>query len=267
MSDQFSRNRLMFGDEGVQALQRAHVAVFGLGGVGGYAAESLVRSGIGAIDLIDCDTVDITNVNRQIIATHRTLGMKKTDAAEQRLLDINPACRITKHDCFFLPETAHLFSFAQYDYIIDAVDTISAKIELIVRAQEARTPLISAMGAGNKMDPTALRVDDIYNTSVCRLARVMRKELRKRGIAHQKVVYSIEETLTPATPTQPGGSPADQEASSERCADSTDTDAQDAVPCTPHPKRATPGSNAFVPSAMGLVLGAEVARDLMHLSR
>lgn len=267
MSDQFSRNRLMFGDEGVQALRRAHVAVFGLGGVGGYAAESLVRSGVGAIDLIDCDTVDITNVNRQIIATHRTLGMKKTDAAEQRLLDIDPTCRITKHDCFFLPETAHLFDFTQYDYIIDAVDTVSAKIELIVRAQEAHTPLISAMGAGNKMDPTALRVDDIYNTSVCRLARVMRKELRKRGITHQKVVYSIEETLTPATATQPEGSPVDQDTLSEHRPDKASAATPDTALRTPHPKRATPGSNAFVPSAMGLVLGAEVARDLMHLSR
>lgn len=267
MPDQFSRNRLMFGDEGVQTLQQAHVAIFGLGGVGGYAAESLVRPGIGAIDLIDCDTVDITNVNRQIIATHRTLGMKKTDAAKRRLLDINPTCRITKHDCFFLPETAHLFDFAQYDYIIDAVDTISAKIELIVRAQEAHTPLISAMGAGNKMDPTALRVDDIYNTSVCRLARVMRKELRKRGIAHQKVVYSIEETLTPAAPTQSEGSPVDQDASSERRPDKSSAATPDAALRTPHPKRTTPGSNAFVPSAMGLALGAEVARDLMHLPR
>lgn len=267
MSDQFSRNRLMFGNEGVQALQQAHVAIFGLGGVGGYTAESLVRSGVGAIDLIDCDTVDITNVNRQIIATHRTLGMKKTDAAEQRLLDINPTCRITKHDCFFLPETAHLFNFAQYDYIIDAVDTISAKIELIVRAQEAHTPLISAMGAGNKIDPTALRVDDIYNTSVCRLARVMRKELRKRGIVHQKVVYSTEETFMPAATARSEEPPADHSTDPEKHPDKADAIAQGAASCVPHPKRATPGSNAFVPSAMGLVLGAEVARDLMHLSR
>lgn len=236
--DQFSRSRMIYGESGVERLSHARVAVFGLGGVGGNVCEALVRTGLGAIDIIDKDFVDITNLNRQIIATHRTLGMRKIDAMEQRLLSINPSCKITKYDCFFLPETADQFNFSRYDYIVDAVDTVTAKIELIVRAHKAKTPIISAMGAGNKTDPTALQITDIYETSVCRLARIMRKELRKRGIDHLKVCYSSEPSCTPF-------------------ADKTEPEST-----TKQSTRPAPGSNAFVPAAMGLALASEVVRDI-----
>lgn len=223
-ADQFSRSRMLYGEQGIARLQEAHVAVFGLGGVGGHVAESLARTGVGALDLIDHDVVEMTNLNRQLIATQATLGMSKTEAAKQRLLDIVPNCQITVHDCFFLPENADQFDFSAYDYVVDAVDTVTAKLALIERAMQAGTPIISAMGAGNKLDPTALRIDDIYHTSVCPLARIMRKELRRRGINHLKVCYSTE------PPHKTGSS--------------------------------TPGSNAFVPAAMGLCLAAEVVKDL-----
>lgn len=232
--DQFSRTRLLFGSHAPALLQRKRVAVFGIGGVGGYTAEALVRTGIGSIDIIDHDTVDITNINRQIIATHSTIGQSKVDVMEQRLHDINPQCHITKHACFYLPETAHQFDFQTYDYVIDAVDTVTAKIHLIMQAQATHTPIMSAMGAGNKTDPTALRVADIYDTSVCPLARIMRKELRKRGVTALKVVYSLEAPLE----ARPSTDPASQ-------------------------RRSTPGSNAFVPAAMGLALAAEATKDLL----
>ena len=240
--DQFSRSRMIYGESGIERLSHARVAVFGLGGVGGNVCEALVRTGLGAIDIIDKDVVDITNLNRQIIATHRTLGMRKIDAMEQRLLSINPSCKITKYDCFFLPETADQFSFSHYDYIVDAVDTVTAKIELIVRAHKAKTPIISAMGAGNKTDPTALQITDIYETSVCRLARIMRKELRKRGIDHLKVCYSSEPSCTPF-------------------ADKTEPESM-----AKQSTRPAPGSNAFVPAAMGLALASEVVRDITSYS-
>lgn len=249
MVDQFSRSRLLYGEKGIETLSRARIAVFGLGGVGGHIAESLVRTGVGAIDIVDHDTVDITNVNRQIIATHDTIDMNKVDAMKQRLLSINPHCRIIKHDCFYLPETADEFDLSIYDYVIDAVDTVTAKLELIVRTHEAKTPIISAMGAGNKTDPTALHIADIYETSVCPLARIMRKELRKRDIKHLKVCYSTEPpkeqiTQTETNPTENNGTP------------------QEKAVLT---RRSTPGSNAFVPAAMGLAIAAEVVCDLIKV--
>ncbi len=250
MVDQFSRSRLLYGEKGIETLSHTRIAVFGLGGVGGHIAESLVRTGVGAIDIVDHDTVDITNVNRQIIATYDTIGMNKVDAMEQRLLSINPHCSIVKHDCFYLPETADEFDLSIYDYVIDAVDTVTAKLELIVRANEAKTPIISAMGAGNKTDPTALRIADIYETSVCRLARIMRKELRKRGIDQLKVCYSTEapkEQAVHAEIKQPESNKIPQEGAA-------------------HTRRATPGSNAFVPAAMGLAIAAEVVRDLTQIT-
>ena len=243
MVDQFSRSRLLYGEKGIETLSHTRIAVFGLGGVGGHIAESLVRTGIGTIDIVDHDTVDITNVNRQIIATYDTIGMNKVDAMEQRLLSINPHCSIVKHDCFYLPETADEFDLSNYDYIIDAVDTVTAKLELIMRAHAANVPIISAMGAGNKTDPTALRIADIYETSVCRLARIMRKELRKRGIDQLKVCYSTE----PST-----------EAHSENPTES--------ISGNKSARRTTPGSNAFVPAAMGLAIAAEVVRDLTQIT-
>ena len=246
MVDQFSRSRLLYGEKGIKTLSDTRIAVFGLGGVGGHVAESLVRTGIGTIDIIDHDTVDITNMNRQIIATYGTIGMDKVDAMEQRLLSINPHCRIIKHDCFYLPETADEFNLSIYDYVVDAVDTVTAKLELITRAIKANTPIISAMGAGNKTDPTALRIADIYETSVCPLARIMRKELRKRDIKHLNVCYSTDapkvQAASPETkPTEAHDMPQEEAA---------------------HSRRSTPGSNAFVPAAMGLAIAAEVVCDL-----
>lgn len=236
--DQFSRTRLVYGPDGVDRLAHAHVAVFGIGGVGGHAAESLVRSGLGTITLVDSDEVSLTNLNRQIIATHRTIDMPKVDAMEERLRAINPTCHVIKRRCFFLPENADEFDFAAYDFVIDAVDTVTAKIALIERAKAAGTPVVSAMGAGNKTDPTALRIADVSETSVCPLARIMRKELKKRGIRNVPVAYSLE------PPTPPHDLGGDAEAPAEG-------------------RRAVPGSNAFVPSAMGLAIGAYVARKIM----
>lgn len=241
--DQFSRTRLVYGYEGVDALQQARVAVFGLGGVGGFVAESLVRSGLGAIDIIDKDVVSLTNLNRQVIATQDTIGRPKTEVMAERLALINPACRVTTHHCFYLPATADEFDLSSYDYLVDAVDTVTAKLALIERAQRTHTPIISSMGAGNKTDPTAIRIADITKTSVCPLARIIRKELRRRGLAPIKVGYSIEPPRTPATLA-----PEDTELPDEG-------------------RRSVPGSNAFVPSAMGLAIGAEVMRDLIALAQ
>ena len=218
----------------MERLRCARVAVFGVGGVGGYTVEALARSGVGQLDLIDNDTVSLTNLNRQIIALHSTLGQYKVDAAAARVRDINPDCEIRTYRTFYLPETAAQFDFAQYDYIVDAIDTVSGKLALAQQAQEAGAPLISAMGAGNKLDPTAFEVADISQTSVCPLARVMRLECRKRGISKLKVVYSKEKAKRPAVP------------SSE-----------------PHAQRRDiPASNAFVPSVVGLIIAGEVIREL-----
>ncbi len=236
MLSQFSRTQLIFGKDAMDRLSRSRVAVFGIGGVGGYTVEALVRSGLGAIDIIDDDKVCLTNINRQIIATHKTVGLYKVDVMEERILDINPNVKVFKHRIFFTPETADLFNFSEYDYIVDAIDTVTGKIELVMRANETHTPIISSMGAGNKVDPTKLKVTDIYKTSVDPLARVMRYELRKREIKRLRVVYSEEIPIIPEDP---------QETESEYTQ-----------------KRQVPGSNAFVPSAAGLIIAGEVIKDL-----
>ena len=239
MLNPFSRLELMIGEEAVARLKNSRVAVFGVGGVGGYVVEALARSGVGTLDLIDDDTVNLTNLNRQIIALHFTLGMHKVDAAMARIRDINPDCTVNAHRAFFLPETADQFDFAQYDYVVDAIDTVTGKLELISRCKKAGTPIISAMGTGNKLDPTQLEVTDLAKTTMCPLARIMRKECHKRGIDHVKVVYSREEALTPL---DDDGNPLPAPEGSTR--------------------RSIPGSTAFVPSAAGLIIAAEVVKDL-----
>ena len=242
MLNQFSRTQLLLGSEAMEYLAQCRVAVFGVGGVGGYAVEALARSGIGALGLIDDDKVCLTNLNRQLHATHSTVGKYKVDAAEQRIRDINPDCRVTTYKTFFLPATEDQFDFSQYDYVVDAIDTVKGKLALAEKAQAAGTPIICAMGAGNKLDPTAFRVADIYQTSVCPLARVIRTECRKRGIKKLKVVYSRE------TPTRPLGEiPADERPGSSR--------------------RDIPGSTAFVPAAAGLIIAGEVIKDLCAAGR
>ena len=237
MANEFSRLELLIGSEGLEKLKNARVAVFGVGGVGSYAVEALARSGIGAIDLIDDDEVSVSNINRQLIALRSTVGRAKVEVAAERIADINPECRVRTYRTFYTPETAGEFDFAQYDYVIDAIDTVSGKIAIAVQGEKSGTPVISAMGAGNKLDPTAFEVTDIYKTSVCPLARVMRRELKKRGVKRLKVVYSREEAMTPLTA-------ADEEN-------------------TAHKKRQTPGSAAFVPSAAGLILAGEVVKDII----
>lgn len=232
---QFSRSQLLFGEDGMARLKSARVAVFGIGGVGGYAAEALARGGVGALDLIDNDTVSLTNLNRQLLATHATVGMPKVDAARARLLQINPDLALRVYPVFYTPETADQFDFSCYDYIVDAIDTVTGKLCLAERAFAAGTPIISCMGAGNKLDATAFQVADISKTSVCPLARVMRKELKKRGINHMKVVYSQEEALTPVG--------AEEEAAALG-------------------KRQIPGSTSYVPGVAGLILAGEVIKDL-----
>ncbi|MCD7945676.1 MAG: tRNA threonylcarbamoyladenosine dehydratase [Clostridiales bacterium] len=250
MLNQFSRTELLLGREGMERLARARVAVFGIGGVGGYALEALARSGVGALDLIDDDQVSLSNLNRQIIATQQTIGQYKVDAARQRIEEINPDCHVTVYKTFFTPETAGQFHFSDYDYIIDAIDTVTGKLALAEQAVRAGVPIISSMGAGNKLDPTALEVADISQTSVCPLARVMRKELKKRGIYHLKVVYSRE---PPLTPLEVEGSDEMAEPSDSRSG-------------TPS-RRQTPGSNAFVPAAAGLIAAGEVIRALSGFER
>lgn len=244
MLNQFSRTELIFGHEGMERLKAARVAVFGLGGVGGHAAEALVRSGIGQLDIIDNDTVALTNLNRQIIATHKTIGMYKTDAAGERFHDINPDCVIRKFRTFFLPENADDFDFSVYDYVIDAIDTVSGKLALIEKAKAAGVPIICSMGAGNKTDPTAFEVADIYSTSVCPLARVMRQQCKKRGIKSLKVVYSREQ---PNILSEKSSFLEEHNASSE---------AKNAG------RRDIPGSNAFVPSVVGLIIAGEVIKEI-----
>lgn len=240
MENQFSRTELLVGAGGMERLKNARVAVFGIGGVGGYVVEALARSGIGTLDLIDNDKVCLTNLNRQIIATHSTVGEYKVDAAKKRVLDINPEAVVNTFKTFYMPETAAEFCFDVYDYVVDAIDTVTGKIELILRAEESHTPIISSMGAGNKMDPAAFRVADIYQTSVCPLAKVMRRELKKRGISRLKVVYSEE---VPVALHGGEGSASGENTLLER--------------------KRVPGSNAFVPPAAGLILAGEVVRDLI----
>lgn len=239
MQNQFSRTALLFGETAMEKIRSSRVAVFGVGGVGGYVVEALARSGIGTLDLIDNDTVSLTNLNRQIIALHSTVGQYKVDAAAARLRDINPDIHVNAHRCFYLPETADQFDFTQYDYVVDAIDTVKGKIEIIMRAKAAGVPVISSMSAGNKLDPSALRLTDIYQTSVCPLARVMRSEMRKRGVKSLKVVYSEE------LPVQ-----TDPVLTAECMAEENGI------------KRSIPGSNAFVPSAAGLLIASAVIRDL-----
>lgn len=232
MDEKFMRTGLLLGGDGLDKLKHATVAVFGIGGVGGYAAEALARSGVGHLVLTDKDTVSLSNINRQIIALTSTVGRQKTEVMKERIKDINPKAEVEIHNCFFLPETAEEFDFSAYDYVVDAVDTVTAKIELVLQSQKAGVPVISSMGAGNKLDPSAFEAADIYQTSVCPLAKVMRRELKRRGVKHLKVVYSREEAMKPL------------------------------IQMSDESKRVIPGSTAFVPSVAGLILAGEVIKDL-----
>lgn len=233
MINQFNREEILLGKNALETLKKARVAIFGIGGVGGYAAEALVRAGVGELDFIDSDVVSLTNLNRQIIALHSTLGQEKVEVMKARALDINPDVKINIHKCFYLPETAAQFDFKQYDYVVDAIDTVSGKIALVEEANRCNTPIISAMGAGNKLNPALFEVADISKTKVCPLAKVMRKELKTRGILHLKVVYSPESPLKPAVTEEQSG------------------------------KRQTAGSVSFVPPVAGLLMAAEVVKDLI----
>ncbi|MCM1132955.1 MAG: tRNA threonylcarbamoyladenosine dehydratase [Ruminococcus flavefaciens] len=233
MSEIFSRTELMFGNEAMNKLAVSRVAIFGTGGVGGFVAEALARSGVGAIDLIDNDVVSESNINRQIIALHSTIGQYKVDVMKSRIADINPDCRVTAHRLFFMPDTSDKLDFSQYDYVVDAIDTVTGKIEIIVQAKALGIPVISSMGAGNKLDPTKFEVADIYKTSVCPLARVMRREMKNRGIKSLKVVYSTEQAVRPVSAETPVGKPV-------------------------------PASTAFVPSVAGLIIAGEVVKDLIR---
>lgn len=248
MLNQFSRTELLFGEDGMEKLKNARVAVFGIGGVGGYTVEALARSGVGSLDLIDDDKVCLTNINRQIIATRKTIGQYKVEVMKERILQINPEASVTAHRCFYSAETADQFDFSEYDYIVDAIDTVSAKIELVIRAQEKNVPIISCMGAGNKLDPTRFEVTDIYKTSVCPLAKVMRKELKIRGVKHLKVVYSKEEVRKP------------MEDMSISCRSHCVCPPGTVRKCTI--RRQIPGSNSFVPSVAGLIIAGEVIKEL-----
>jgi tRNA A37 threonylcarbamoyladenosine dehydratase len=249
MLNQFSRTELLVGSEGMEKLKNARVTIFGIGGVGGYTVEALARSGVGTLDLIDDDKICLTNLNRQILATRSTVGKYKVDVARDRILDINPNANVNIYKTFYVPDTADQFDFTQYDYVVDAIDTVTGKIELIMQADRTNTPIISSMGAGNKMDASAFKVADIYKTNVCPLAKVMRRELKKRGIKKLKVVYSEEKPMTPI----------DDMAISCRthciCPPGT------ARKCTQ--RRQVPGSNAFVPSVVGLIIAGEVINDIL----
>ena len=226
MENRFSRTEALLGEQAMEKLKKARVAVFGIGGVGGHVVEALVRSGVGAVDIVDSDKVCLSNLNRQIIATESSIGKYKVDVMKERILDINPEAVVNVHKCFYLPETKDEFDFSQYSYVVDAVDTVTAKIQLVMEAAEAGGPIISSMGAGNKLDPTAFQVADIYKTSVCPLAKVMRRELKKRGIKKLKVVYSKEQPVV---------------------------------------KNTVPASVAFVPSVVGLIIAGEVIKDLVKV--
>lgn len=242
MLDRFTRTQLILGKDGMEKLGNSRVAVFGVGGVGGYAVEALARSGVGALDLIDNDVVCLSNINRQIYATGKTVGQHKVDVARERILDINPECVVRTYKTFYMPDTAGQFDFKEYDYIIDAIDTVTGKLELAVQADAAGTPIISSMGAGNKMDPTAFEVTDLYKTSICPLAKVMRRECKKRGIKKLKVVYSRETPIRPLEDMAICAQGAEQESTG---------------------RRSVPGSTAFVPSVAGLIIAGEVIKDLI----
>lgn len=246
MLEQFSRTGLLLGADALDKLHSKRVAVFGIGGVGGYVCEALVRSGVGAFDLIDDDKVCLSNLNRQIIATHKTVGQYKVEVMRDRMLEINPDAKIRIHKCFFLPENADDFPFSEYDYVVDAVDTVTAKIELIMRAQKEGVPVISAMGAGNKLDPGRFKVADIYDTSICPLARVMRRELKKRNVKSLKVVYSDEPPISLSENMLTNGTE-----------DGIESEAR-------HARRSTPGSTAFVPGVAGLMIAGEIVKDLIR---
>ena len=231
MREEFTRTAMLIGEESVEKLSSVHIAVFGIGGVGGYVTEALARCGVGEFDLIDNDTVNITNINRQIIATHQTLGRYKTEVMKERILSINPEAKVNVHNTFYLPENSAEFDFTKYDYIVDAVDTVTAKIEIIVNAKKAGTPVISSMGTGNKLDPTRFEMADIYKTTVCPLAKVMRRELKKRGVDRLKVLYSKEEPIK--------------------------LQAEEGT-------KSTPASISFVPSVAGLIIAGEVIKELIY---
>jgi tRNA A37 threonylcarbamoyladenosine dehydratase len=249
MLNQFSRTELLLGKKGMESLFHARVAVFGIGGVGGYTVEALARSGVGTLDLIDDDRICLTNINRQIYATRKTIGQYKVDVAKARILEINPDTTVNTYKTFYTPDTAGQFDFSQYDYIVDAIDTVTGKIELILQAERAGVPIMSSMGAGNKLDPTAFEVADIYETSVCPLARVMRRELKKRGIKSLKVVYSKEPAMVPI------------EDMSISCRANCICPPGTQRKCTE--RRQVPGSNAFVPAVAGLIIAGEVVKDLV----
>lgn len=257
MSGQFSRTELLLGKEAMDKLKTSRVAVFGIGGVGGYVCEALVRSGIGAFDLIDDDKVCLTNLNRQIIATQKTIGRYKTDVMRERILEINPEAAVREYRCFYLPEHADEFPFDTYDYLVDAVDTVTAKISLAEKAQEMGIPIISSMGAGNKLEGSRFQVSDIYQTKVCPLAKVMRRELKKRGIEKLKVVYSQEEPKKPVV----------QEAMENKAAGlEEDAGKLGSEESEQRRRRSTPGSVAFVPSIAGLIIAGEVVKDLAGIN-
>lgn len=253
MLEQFARTELLLGEAAMNTLVRSRVAVFGVGGVGGYVCEALVRSGIGAFDLVDNDQVSITNLNRQIIATRKTIGRYKVDVMKERILEINPGADVRIHKCFFLPENAGQFPFGEYDYVVDAVDTVTAKLELAMKAEEKQVPIISSMGAGNKLDASRFRVADIYETKVCPLAKVMRRELKKRGIKKLKVVYSEE---MPVRPMDDGAGSREPGPACSPPLSPEDMVGRDAE------RRSIPGSVAFVPSVAGLIIAGEVVKDL-----
>lgn len=247
MAEQLSRTAKLIGKENIDKLASARVAVFGIGGVGGFTVEALARSGIGHIELIDHDTVALSNLNRQIIATHDTIGRDKVEVMKKRILSINPDAEVIAHKCFFLPENKSEFDFSKYSYVVDAVDTVTAKLTIIEEAKKAGVPVISSMGTGNKLDPTKFEVADISKTSVCPLAKVMRRELKKRGISHVKVVYSKEEAITPLV-----------EDAISQCSEQKSED-------TKGRKKIAPGSISFVPSVAGLIIAGEVIKDICNL--
>ncbi|NLL05781.1 MAG: tRNA threonylcarbamoyladenosine dehydratase [Clostridiaceae bacterium] len=248
MLNQFSRTELLFGKEAMKKLANSRIAVFGIGGVGGFTVEALARSGVGTLDIIDDDKICLTNINRQIYATTKNVGQYKVDVAKSRIAEINPNAVVNTYRTFYMPDTSSQFDFSEYDYIVDAIDTVTGKIEMILKARDANTPIISSMGAGNKLDPTAFEVSDIYDTSICPLAKAMRKELRKRNVEKLKVVYSKEPAMTPIEDT------------STSCHTSCICPPGTARKCT-H-RRQVPGSNAFVPSVVGLIIAGEVIKDL-----
>ena len=264
MENQFSRTELLLGKENMEKLAAARVCIFGIGGVGGYVAEALARSGVGHLELVDNDIVCLSNLNRQIIATHRTVGQYKVDVMRERILSINPAAEVVVHKCFYLPGNREQFDFTKFDYVVDAIDTVAGKISLVLQAEASGTPIISSMGAGNKLDPAAFRVADIYQTSVCPLAKVMRKELKKRGVKKLKVVYSKE------LPMFRQNEKADTDPDLRRCPEEeqnlTVLSENETEKLSTSSRRSIPGSIAFVPSVVGLIIAGEVVKDLTGIN-